>query len=209
MNNLENNSLIVPSRHLLGYGDKNDFITPTNWAVSATRKQDSANPLEIFLTIHGMDKEGKDLLYCSGLEVDSYLTKNNISGSKITAPVKMENYSETLIKEVNKVKKYFDKCVFKTQWIDDTIGNNLLEIIQQDFKHGVSYSFTNNTINQISIYLGSDKQAQNSANWVESVLERGNVKLIDTGWLGINFARPKSLVPDTKEKEESGSCLVS
>jgi len=50
----------VGTKHILG--DENNLVTSNTWAISAVRKEDSGNPLHIFLALQGKNEWGQNLL---------------------------------------------------------------------------------------------------------------------------------------------------
>jgi hypothetical protein len=208
MNYISDNTFKCP--HILG--DDSDFINPETWAVSAVRKQDSKNPLHVFLVIQGMNESGQNLLYKAHLTIND----NSGSGHQSTslqnkkAKIILDSYSEALEKEPTKIDAYFKNCVHRTAWITAKKGLELLKIIKEDIKNdNIYYTLVDNKVKNMSVNIGISSNSKNCASWAEWVLERADIKLIHSGWLGVIIAvHSKILLPDDSQSSPAPSCSI-
>jgi len=193
--------------HLLG--DDTNVVTSELWAISAVRKQDSKNPLHVFLSIQGKNEWNQDLLYRAHLVIDTDSGGiKTISGEQKKAKVMVDDYSEALKTTPEAVDAYFKNCVHRTTWVTAAKGKEILQIANDDQKNEIYYSLIDSDIKKLSIQVGASRQTQNCASWAESVLSRAKVELISSGWLGVFLVHPKVLVPDDKKDATSGQCVT-
>ena len=195
-------------KDLLGSGET---IDTNHWLVSMVRKQNSKNPQHIFLIIQGQAENGRHQLYRAHLVLNqasaaSQLT--SVTGEK--AEIVLEDWSDALVVQPQKVKDYLSQCVHKQKRISAQQAQALLTAIQADQQKDIRYSTWVNKqeVQQMSIQMGASKETQNCASWAEWVLTRQQIELSSSGWLGIFVVIPKVLVPDSEHGRSSAKCLV-
>jgi len=202
--------LVTSTPHVLG--DTSQEVTAQTWAVSAVRKQDSKNPLHLFLCVQGVENH-RNILKRVHLVIDNSSSgARTISGTVKKAKIIIDDYSDAFNSIPEEVDTYYKNCVHKTAWVTAEKANEILDIAKRDQQEELYYSLLDSDIKQFSIQIGASDQTRNCASYAEFLLDRAGIKLITSGWLGVFVVHPKVLVPDQPkkpdDKDTSGSCSL-
>jgi len=180
-------SIDFQRKHFLGSGL---VITPTKWAIAAVRKQNSDQPYHVSISLQGMDEKGKDLLYRIHLVLDRELQ---------SAKIDITDYSKKLIEDLISVVDNLTDCLYKAKEITLEKANEILKLAEDDKTKKITYSLLTNKIMRYSANVCSSDQIQNCGSYVEWLLSRANISLVDSGILGLVVIDPRVLVPDNSK----------
>lgn len=198
---VENKKPEFETKHFL---DRKLVVTPKKWGVSAARDLNAKNPYHVFLIIQGMDEKGRDELYRVHLVIDEKSEKKKwVSGSLNKTEIKINDFSDEVVNNPDKVSVKFQNCEHITKEISPEQGKQLIALAKEDQGKDIYYSILDNKVMNFSGDIGVSTQIKNCGSYAEWLLKRLGIDLINSGWfVGLFVIHPKVLIPGTSLKNK-------